>query len=73
MNIGKILIFSGFFLIIAGIIFYFFYDKFSWIGNTFLDFKYKTNNTSIYFPLGTMIILSILLSFIINLINKFLK
>ena len=73
MNIVKILIFSGFILIIAGIIFYFFYDKFSWFGNTFLDFKYKTKNTSIYFPLGTMIILSILLSVIINLINKFLK
>jgi hypothetical protein len=44
-----------------------------WIGNLPLDIKIEKANFHFYFPLGTSILLSILLSFILYVINKFMS
>lgn len=71
-QLGKILILGGIILIIAGIIIYFAGDKLSWLGRLPGDIRIEKENTRIYFPITTMIILSILFSLIMWIIRKFL-
>jgi hypothetical protein len=68
---GKYIIVFGAIILIIGLIIYFLGDKFSWFGNLPGDFKYKKDNVFIYFPLTSMLILSIVLTIILNLLKKF--
>ncbi|RFS15288.1 DUF2905 domain-containing protein [Emticicia sp. C21] len=70
-NIGKYIIFIGGILILIGIVIYFFADKLHWFGRLPGDILYEKGNTRIYFPVVTMILLSLLLNLIIYLIKKF--
>ena len=70
---GKYIIIIGFFLIAGGLIIYFAGDKFNWFGNLPGDIKVKKQNFSFYAPITSMILLSILISFIFWLIGKFMK
>lgn len=65
-NIGKLLIILGIILIVAGIIMY--------VGGRYIDFgkfpgdiKWTSGNTTVYFPIVTCIILSIILSILANI------
>jgi hypothetical protein len=71
--LGKIIVVIGIIMVIAGIILWLFGDKLNWIGNLPGDIKVKRENFSFYFPVTTMILLSIAISFIIWLIRKFLN
>jgi len=73
MSISKLLIISGICLLIAGILIYFFENKLNWFGNLPLDYKYKSDNTKIYAPIGSMFLMSIILSIIINFFYKLFK
>jgi len=68
-SLGKILITLGLVLIIGGLVFYFFGDKLKWIGNLPGDIKIDRGNTKIYFPITTMILLSVLVNVIFRLMN----
>ena len=72
MDLSKYLIIIGFCILILGVINYFF-NIFSFFGKTFADFKYEGSNFKIYFPLGSMFVLSIFLTVIFNLFNKLYK
>ncbi|MDE4455503.1 DUF2905 family protein [Psychrobacter sp. DAB_AL62B] len=67
---AKILIGIGFILILIGIIWLIFPSAFSWIGNMSGDIKHKSGNTSVYFPVVTMIIISIIATIVLNLFNR---
>lgn len=69
-QLGKILIITGMILVIAGLIFYFAGDKLSWLGRLPGDIRIEKGNTRFYFPVTTMILLSILLSVIMWIIRK---
>jgi Protein of unknown function (DUF2905) len=69
---GKILIIIGIIIIIAGIIVYFAGDKLGWIGHLPGDIRIVKENVRFYFPVTTMILLSVVLSVIIWLIRKLL-
>ncbi|MDQ6757673.1 MAG: DUF2905 domain-containing protein, partial [Bacteroidota bacterium] len=49
--------------IIAGVIIYFFHDKLNWLGKLPGDIRIEKENFKFYFPITTMIILSITLPF----------
>lgn len=70
-HLAKILIIAGVILIIAGIIVYFTGDKPGWIGRLPGDIRIEKENTRIYFPITTMILLSVLVSFLMWIIRKF--
>jgi len=70
--LGKFLIIAGISLLFLGFIIYLFEDHLSWFGNLPLDFSFKSKSTQIYAPFGSMIILSIIVSIIINFFLKFL-
>ena len=69
---GKYLIVIGVIIIFTGIVIYFFHDKLHWIGRLPGDIKIEKENFKFYFPVTTMILLSIAITIIVNLIKKIL-
>ncbi len=74
---GKLLVTVGIIIAVAGLLVMAvqktgFSDLFGWFGNLPLDFRIKRNNVSFYFPLGTSIVLSIILSLLLYFFNKFI-
>jgi uncharacterized membrane protein len=67
---GKVLIFIGIILIIAGLIIYFAGNKLSWLGHLPGDIRIVKDNVRIFIPITTMILLSVVLSFLLYLIRK---
>ena len=69
-QLGKILITIGVILIVAGLIIWFAGNKLHWIGNLPGDIRIEKENIKFYFPVTTMIVLSVLLSLIIWVFRK---
>jgi hypothetical protein len=70
MNTGKIIIIIGVIIVIAGVVMYFFSDKFNWLGRLPGDIRVEKENFRFYFPITTMIIVSILLTVILQIIKR---
>ena len=69
-NTGKYIIAFGTIVIVVGLLIYFFHDKLHWIGRLPGDIRVEKKNFRFYFPITTMILLSLLLTLIINIIRK---
>ncbi|MBD0331030.1 MAG: DUF2905 domain-containing protein [Chitinophagaceae bacterium] len=69
---GKWIMILGIFVIVVGLIIYLFHDKLHWIGRLPGDIRVEKENFSFYFPITTMILLSLLLTIIINFIKRVL-
>ncbi|MCC5934527.1 MAG: DUF2905 domain-containing protein [Candidatus Cyclonatronum sp.] len=70
-EIGRFLIYTGLVLVALGILIVFFGSKLSWLGSLPGDIRMERGNTRVYFPIVTMIVLSIVLTIIINLFRRF--
>ncbi len=68
---GKWIIVAGVFIVVAGVIVYFFHDKLNWIGRLPGDIRVEKENFRFYFPITTMLIFSVLLTVIIQVIRRF--
>ena len=68
---GKWIIIAGVIVVITGVIIYFFSDKLNWLGKLPGDIRIEKDNFRFYFPITTMIIISILLTVLINIFKKF--
>jgi len=66
---GKALILAGLFLIVAGL-FFTWGGKIPFLGRLPLDIRIERENFSFYFPLGTCILISLLLSFILWIFRR---
>lgn len=71
-QLGKYLIIAGIVLIVAGVI-VLLSNKGSFLGNLPGDIKIKRDNFTFYAPITTMVIISVILSFLLWLISKFIK
>jgi len=69
INPGKALIFIGLSLVAAGL-FFSWGGKIPFLGRLPLDIRIERENFSFYFPIGTCILLSLLLSFILWLFRR---
>lgn len=69
-QLGKYIILAGLFLIIAGLVVYFFYDKLHWLGRLPGDIRIEKEHTKIYFPWVTMLLISLLINLVIYLFRK---
>ena len=58
-------------ILLIGALIYFFHDKLHWIGHLPGDIRIERENFRFYFPITTMILFSIILSFVIFIIRKF--
>ena len=72
-HIGKVLITSGIIMLTVGVCVVYFSDKIKWFGNLPLDFSYKSDSTRFYAPIGSMILLSAILSIVANIFYRFFK
>ncbi len=69
-NTGKYIILFGLLAVVTGILIYFFYDKMQWIGRLPGDIRIEKENSRVYFPITTMILLSLSISLLIYLFQK---
>ena len=67
---GKYIIVAGICLVMAGLLIFFFHDYFKWIGKLPGDIRIENQNFRFYFPLATMIVISIIITIIVNIINR---
>jgi len=73
-NMGKLLIVSGIIIVVIGAVLMFAGKlNMNWIGKLPGDIYIKKKHFQFYFPLGTSILLSIVLSILFYLISIFLK
>jgi len=68
---GKWIIVIGILIVIIGILVYFFHNKLDWIGRLPGDIRIEKENFRFYFPITTMIIVSLAVTLIIQLIKRF--
>ena len=69
---GKLIIYFGLFVVLIGVVVYFFGDKLSWLGRLPGDIRVERENFRFYFPVTTMLLLSVLLSLLIRLVQRLL-
>lgn len=69
---GKILIIIGILITLAGVVILLAGNKMHWLGHLPGDIRIETDNVKFYFPITTMIIISIILSGILAIIRKWL-
>ena len=70
---GKWIIVAGLCLVAIGVIIYLFHDKLHWIGHLPGDIRIEKENFRFYFPITTMILLSVVVSLAIFLIKKLFR
>jgi hypothetical protein len=70
---GKWIILIGVGLVLTGLLIYFFHDKLHWIGRLPGDIRIEHENFRFYFPITTMILLSIILTLLLRLFNRFIN
>ncbi len=68
-SLGRMLIFFGVVAIVIGAVFVLF-GKVPWIGRLPGDIVIRRDNFTVYFPVVTMLLLSIILTVIFNLIGR---
>ena len=71
-NTGKYILIAGGIVVLAGLIIYFFHDKLHWIGRLPGDIRIERESFRFYFPITTMILVSVVLSLLVRLFKKFL-
>ena len=67
---GKILIVVGLLAVVAGLIIQFAPQAFSWFGKLPGDIRYEKGNFKFFFPLTTMIFLSVGISLLLKFIGR---
>ena len=68
---GKLLLVLGGVIIIIGLIVYFGGNHLRWIGRLPGDIRVERENFRFYFPIVTMLLVSLVLTVIINIIRRF--
>ena len=68
-ELGRALVVLGVVIVLVGLVLVFF-DRVPWIGRLPGDIHVQRGNWSFYFPLGTSILLSILLTLVLWLIGR---
>jgi len=69
-QLGKYIMMIGVAILVVGIIVYFFHNKLHWLGRLPGDIRIERENFRFYFPITTMVFISLLLSLIIQFIRR---
>lgn len=72
-DLGRILIYIGILITAVGGLIYFVGGNFSWLGHLPGDIRIEKENFSFYFPITSMILISLILNVIIKIVQYFLK
>jgi hypothetical protein len=71
--LSKYLLAAGIILSIAGVLYWLLPAAFSWFGKLPGDIHIQKKEVSIYIPLVSMLVVSVLLSVLLTFLGKFLK
>ena len=64
---GKWVLVAGALIMVAGAVIYFFHDKLHWLGNLPGDIRVEKENFRFYFPITTMLLVSLLINLIVRI------
>lgn len=67
---ARFLILAGIIFLIVGIILQMYPGLMNWLGRLPGDLRFESGNTRIYFPVTTMILVSIILTILLNLLRR---
>lgn len=70
---GKWIMLVGAAIVLLGVIIYFFHDKLHWIGRLPGDIRVENENARFYFPITTLLLLSVIGSILLRFIKRFLQ
>jgi hypothetical protein len=70
---GKLIVTIGIILVIVGLCFWLFGDRLGWLGNLPGDIRIERLGFTLYIPLTSMCIVSVVLSLVLSLVVRFLK
>jgi hypothetical protein len=71
IELGKLLIFFGIILVAAGLLLFFLGRTHLPLGRLPGDIVYRGKNTTVYFPLATSIVVSLVLSVLLYFVGRF--
>lgn len=71
MRSGNLLIFGGIALVVIGVMVRF--GWFSWFGRLPGDLRSEGDNVSVFFPITSMIIVSVVATVLLNLFDRFFR
>ena len=69
---GKWIILLGGIIVLVGVVVLFFHDRLHWLGRLPGDIRIEKPNFRFYFPVVTMLVISIVFTLLVNLIKRFL-
>lgn len=69
-DIGRIMMIAGGSIFLLGLLFVV-GGRFSWFGQLPGDITVQRDNFTLYAPIGTMIVVSLLLTLVLNLVSRF--
>ncbi|MCC5905065.1 MAG: DUF2905 domain-containing protein [Balneolaceae bacterium] len=69
-DLGKWLIGIGLIIVMAGVVLWLFADRLGWLGQLPGDIRVERENVRFYFPISTMIIISIVLSLLLTFLAR---
>ena len=72
-SLPKLLVAVGLVIVVAGLLLWALPGKFNWFGRLPGDIRVERENFRFYAPITTMILLSLLLTVVVNLIRKFMN
>ena len=70
---GRLLVIMGIVITLVGAVLWLAGRYFPWLGNLPGDIRYESDNVKIYFPLATMILISIIGTIVLNIIMRWLN
>jgi hypothetical protein len=69
---GRYIIMAGVGIVLIGLVWYFLGHRLNWIGRLPGDIRIEREGFRFYFPLTTMVLLSLLLSLVLNILRRIL-
>ena len=73
VDLGRLLVTIGFAILFIGLLVLIAAKFFPWLGNLPGDFRFEGDNYQVYFPLATMILVSILGTILLNVIIRIFR
>ncbi len=70
MDIGKLLITVGIITVLIGLIMTYMPNLFSWFGRLPFDIRIESEHSSVFIPITSMLVISLVLSLLMNLFNR---
>ena len=73
MRISNVLILIGAGIVVIGVILRYFPGLFSWFGNLPGDIRRETDNTTVFIPISSMLVVSVVGSVILSLLSRLFR